>query len=322
MIRHLKEWFWVRPRELHARGVLGINRRNGDFVLPVNPRSHYPRVDDKLFTKRICEPRGIPVPKTYAVIEKQGDIRKFVELIHGQQEFVIKPGHGSGGRGIIVVARHDGSTFHTPGGNQFNFADLRYHVSTMLSGLYSLGGQADCALVEQRIICHDVFQSVAVGGTPDVRVILYRSVPVMAMVRLPTRDSRGRANLHQGAVAAAVHLHSGETFGGVCKNRAITVHPDTGAPVAGLQIPYWDKLLAAASGLSDALEMGYIGVDFVLDATQGPVVLEANARPGLAIQIANRQGLVPRLRFIDAQPPEMLASPRRMELVPALAAIP
>ena len=141
----------------------------------------------------------------------------------------------------------------------------------------------------------------------------------MAMVRLPTRESRGRANLHQGAVAAGVHLRSGRTLGGVCKDRAVSVHPDTGQPIRGLQIPEWKNLLIAAMRLADELQMGYLGVDFVLDAVDGPVVLEANARPGLNIQVANRSGLLPRLRFVDNQPPAQLAGERRMEAAAALA---
>ena len=151
---------------------------------------------------------------------------------------------------------------------------------------------------------HPTMERIAVGGTPDVRVILYRNVPVMAMVRLPTIASEGRANLHQGAAAAAVHLVTGRTFGGVCNNRTIARHPDTGELIAGLEIPGWHDLLAAAMKLSDAIEMGYIGVDFVVDAKIGPVVLEANARPGLAIQVAHRIGLLPRLaahRFAAAR---------------------
>ena len=175
------------------------------------------------------------------------------------------------------------------------------------------------AILEQRIVRHAAFEHVAVRGTPDIRVVLYRSVPVMAMVRLPTRASRGRANLHQGALAAAINLRTGETFGGVCKNRVVSVHPDTGASIAGLRIPFWEKLLTAAADLADALEMGYIGVDFVLDATVGPVVLEANARPGLAIQIANRCGLRPRLEFIDRQPADALTPAKRLGLIAEIA---
>jgi alpha-L-glutamate ligase-like protein len=321
MFSFLRWRIWTWPRQLRRRGVLGINRRNGHYVLTGNPRSHYPRVDDKLLTKRICEGRRIPVPETYCTIQRHGDIARFPALIPGRQQFVIKPARGSEGRGILVVAQHDREEFETSSGQRLELADVRYHLATVLSGLYSLAGQPDCAIVEQRIVRHPVFEAIAVGGTPDVRVVLYRCVPVMAMVRLPTRGSRGRANLHQGAVAAAVDLRTGQTFGGVCRNRAVAVHPDTGASIAGLQIPCWNDLLAAATDLAGALEMGYLGIDFVLDAAVGPVVLEANARPGLAIQLANRQGLLPRLEFLDQQPAERLAADRRSELIEALAEI-
>jgi alpha-L-glutamate ligase-like protein len=314
--------FWLWPSELRRIGVLGMNRRNAIHVLGLNPRSHYPRVDDKLLTKDICAARGIRVPETYAVIARQGDVHRFVELIGDRQQFVIKPGKGSGGRGIAVVVGQDGQTFSTSSGQQLALPELCYHLSTILSGLYSLGGQPDKAIVEQRIVRHPVFDAVAVGGTPDIRIILYRSVPVMAMVRLPTQASRGRANLHQGAVAAAIDLMTGETFGGVCQGRAVVQHPDTGRPIAGLRIPLWDELVSGAMNLADGLELGYLGVDFVLDARLGPVVLEANARPGLAIQVANRQGLVPRLDWIDGQPPDRLRPERRRELLAELAALP
>jgi alpha-L-glutamate ligase-like protein len=301
---------------------LGINSRNADYVLHANPRAHYPRVDDKLLTKRICEARGIPVPRTYLVIERHGDIARFAELIQAEQQFVIKPAEGAEGRGVTVVAGRDGSDFITSSGQRLTLADVCYHLSTILSGLYSLGGQPDRAIVEQRIQRHPAFENVAVGGTPDIRVVLYRFVPVMAMVRLPTQASRGRANLHQGAMAAAVHLRTGETFGGVCNSRALEVHPDTGGLIAGLKVPFWDVLLEAAVQLAEALELGYVGVDFVIDAALGPVVLEANARPGLAIQLANRRGLAPQLQLVDAEPDGPIPLARRRELASILADMP
>ena len=260
------------------------------------------------------------MPETYAVIRRYGDVRRFPKLIGDRSEFVIKPASGAAGRGIIVIARRKGNDYETPSGRIITEGDLDYHLSTILSGLYSLGGQVDSAIVEQRIIMHPTMERIAVGGTPDVRVILYRHVPVMAMVRLPTIQSEGRANLHQGAAAAAVHLVTGRTFGGVCNNRMITRHPDTGELIGGLEIPGWHELLAAAMKLTDALEMGYIGVDFVVDAKIGPVVLEANARPGLAIQVAHRIGLLPRLKLIESMPREAVL--RQPPLGPACRAWP
>jgi alpha-L-glutamate ligase-like protein len=308
------------PHQLEEAGVLGINYRNLAFIQESNPRALYPRVDDKTITKGICQANGIPVPETYAVIRRYGDVRRFPRLIGGRSEFVIKPASGAAGRGIVVIAGRKGKDYVTSSGRVISEADLDYHLSTILSGLYSLGGQVDSAIVEQRIIMHPIMERIAVGGTPDVRVILYKNVPVMAMVRLPTTQSEGRANLHQGAAAAAVNLMTGRTFGGVCNNRMITRHPDTGELIAGLEIPGWRELLGAAMKLSDALEMGYIGVDFVIDAKIGAVVLEANARPGLAIQVAHRIGLLPRLKFIESLPREALVGERRWALLPQLAA--
>lgn len=313
--------FWAWPWELRRRGILGINERNAQYVLAHNPRHYFPRVDDKLKTKEICRQFRIPVPQTYGVVERHGDIRRFARLVARHGEFVIKPAKGAEGRGIIVVTSHDGERFTTAGGESLAVADVTYHLAAIMAGLYSLGGQPDRAIIEQRIVKHPIFERIAVGGTPDIRVVMYRTVPVMAMVRLPTRASRGRANLHQGAVAAGVHLTTGQTSGGVCQGRAVEAHPDSGEKLAGHTIPQWEKLLSCATRLAEGLELGYIGVDFVLDAQAGPVVLEANARPGLAIQIANRRGIYHRLRLLDAQPAEMLRPDRRAELLARLAAV-
>ena len=110
---------------------------------------------------------------------------------------------------------------------------------------------------------------------------------------------------------AELRRHDVATVGG--KNSSL------GEMISGLQIPGWRDLLAAAMKLSDALEMGYIGVDFVVDAERGAVVLEANARPGLAIQVAHGMGLLPRLELIDSLPREALLGQGRWELLPRLA---
>lgn len=315
--------FWAWPWELQRCGILGMNRRNAGYILPYNPRDRYPQVDDKLLTKRICEAHGIPVPETYAVIERQGDLRRFADVVSGREGYVVKPTQGSEGRGILVIAHCRGDHWVTAGGEPVSLADMQYHLSAILSGLYSLGGRPDRVVVEQRIQPHAAFDQIAVDGTPDIRILAYRGVPAMAMIRLPTRESRGRANLHQGAVATGIELHTGRTTGGVWKSRMIDLHPDTQRPVAGFEVPHWNQILGMSIRLAKHLELGYIGLDFVLDQTRGPVILEANARPGLAIQLANRRGLLPRLDLIDAQLANLAtdAAPTdRLELLSGLLA--
>ena len=118
----------------------------------------------------------------------------------------------------------------------------------------------------------------------------------MAMVRLPTRASHGKANLHQGAVGAGIDLATGITLDGVIGTEVVTHHPDTTHAIAGLRVPDWDTILDISARCYELTGLGYIGVDIVLDRDLGPLVLELNARPGLAIQIANRQGLLRRLQ--------------------------
>ena len=311
--------FWAWPEELTSRGILGINQRNLDIILECNPRGFYPRVDNKLITKEICQANGIQVPETYFIITEHSECRRFLDLIGDRTEFVVKPSSGAAGRGIVVVAGRLGNNFFSTSGRLIEWTDLRHHLSTIISGLYSLGGQADVVIVERRIVSHPLLKSIAVEGTPDIRVILYRGVPVMAMIRLPTKMSGGRANLHQGAIAAAIELNTGRTFGGVCRDRHIDYHPDTNFPIAGIELTDWHAVLEAAMKLSDALEMGYVGIDFVIDADTGPVVLEANARPGLAIQLAHREGIVPRLNFIDSIPVEDRTGENRWNVIEAIA---
>lgn len=185
-------------------------------------------------------------------------------------------------------------------GQPVDAQSLEHHVSNVLAGLFSLGGQPDKALIEYRVEFDPVFHAIAFQGVPDIRIVVFRGVPVMAMVRLPTRMSDGKANLHQGAIGAGIDLGRGVTLSGVWRNAVLDEHPDTGEPVTGVQIPHWQRLLEIAARCWELTGLGYVGVDLVLDARLGPLVLELNARPGLNIQIANRAGLLPRLRRIEA----------------------
>lgn len=127
----------------------------------------------------------------------------------------------------------------------------------------------------------------------------------MAMMRCSTAASDGKANLHQGAVGVGIDIATGRAVRAVQFDQPVTHHPDTGKELATLQVPHWERLLTLASSAWEMTGLGYMGTDMVLDKEEGPMVLELNARPGLAIQIANGAGLLPRLHHI-----ENLGSPR------------
>lgn len=282
-------------RGLRANGVIGINERNAEYTLAYNPRNRYPLVDDKLLTKQYAGRAEVAVPPLYGVIEIQQQVRGLTEMLRPHADFVVKPCRGSQGDGIIVVTGRSRNQYEVADGTFMNDEEMAFHVSNILSGIFSLGGQPDKALIEYRVIFDPVFREVTYRGVPDVRIIVFLGVPVMAMVRLPTRMSRGKANLHQGAVGTGVDMATGITTSAVCKGRLVDTHPDTGNPVAGVAIPNWERLLDIAARSYELTGLGYQGIDIVLDKVRGPLVLELNARPGLAIQLANRTGLGKRL---------------------------
>ena len=117
-------------------------------------------------------------------------------------------------------------------------------------------------------------------------------------VRTPRGRGKPDGALHE---VAPVDLASGVTNHAVRKNRFVEKHPDTGVPVVGMEVPYWNQVLELSRRVAQAVGLGYVGVDIVIDAARGPLLLEANARPGLAIQISNAQGLLLRLEQVDPQ---------------------
>jgi alpha-L-glutamate ligase-like protein len=300
-------WLFRAARKLKELGILGINHRNAACILDHNPRSLFPVVDDKLRMRALCERIGVPTPKVYAVVGYHAELGRLPQLRGQQADFVVKPNHGSAGRGVLVFVGRDGTSYVRHNGERVPLDQLRQHVSDILSGMYSLGGRPDQAVVQQRVRLHPAFGPCTYKGIPDIRVVLYRNRPAMAMLRLPTRTSNGRANLHQGGIGAGVDLDSGTTNHAVLYNRFVERHPDTDAPLVGMRVPYWDRVLSMSCKVAEAVGLGYVGVDIVVDAEEGPMLLEANARPGLAIQIANGQGLGPRLQEID----EEISNPRR-----------
>ena len=289
---------FARPSQLRAAGILGMNERNISLISAHNARRFYSRVDDKLETKVLAEAAGIAVPELLGVVRSQGEVKGIHDKLGEFSSFVIKPTHGSAGKGVLVIPERREDVYLKPSGEAVSRKDVERHLSNTLGGLYSLGGQPDVAMIEAIVEFSDVFREYSFEGVPDIRVVVFQGVPVMAMIRLSTRASDGKANLHQGAVGVGLDLGTGRALRAVQHGRPIDVHPDTRSRFVELSVPQWRGLLLLAARCTDITQMGYIGVDIVLDANRGPLILEINARPGLAIQVASGAGLLPRLQRV------------------------
>lgn len=294
---------FVSPRRLREMGVVGMNDRNINLIAAMNPRRLFPLVDDKLKTKLLAAEKGVATPGLIGALRTQHDLNDLATFLEPHDGFAIKPAKGSGGKGILVIASRREDLYIKLNGTELPVDEIRRHASNILSGLFSLGGTPDVAIVEELVRPDPSYRNLSVEGVPDIRVIVYRGFPIMAMMRLSTRESDGKANLHQGAIGLGLTIADGLPVNAVQFNKSVQEHPDSGADLMSVNIPDWPVLLELAARSADATGLGYIGADIVIDRQHGPLLLELNARPGLAIQIANGTGLAPRIQAVDALRP-------------------
>lgn len=295
-----KRFDWIRPKQLKDLGMLGMNCRNVRYISRYNERRLYPLVDDKLQTKLLAEKYNVAVPELIHVVKTPHEVEGAYEQLRKLDKFVVKPANGSGGKGILVIIGRDDNGLIRSNGESVSWDELKRHMSNVVSGLFSLGGRTDQAIVEDLVQIDPVFKDVSYKGVPDIRLILFKGYPVMGMLRLATKSSDGKANLHQGAIGVGLDIRTGRSIAAVQHNDLITEHPDTGNTLEQLEVPNWQELLLLAASCYDMTGLGYLGADIVLDRSRGPLLLELNARPGLTIQVTNQAGLKPRLEHIEA----------------------
>jgi len=287
------------------RQFLTKNERN-KIYLRKNKKSARMIADSKLKTKLILAKAGINVPNLIAKFGNYEALEKFKwEKLEGN--FVIKPTSGYGGDGIIIIRRRGkyACDWIKMDGGIISTQDIVRHCQEILVGKYSLHNLPDSVIVEERIKIHPMFLSITKAGTPDIRVIVYNKIPVMAMFRIPTEKSGGKANLQQGGIGLGIDLATGiTTFGIEGKGNIIKRIYDFGKKklrkVNGIKIPFWKEILETSVKCQEAISgLGFLGVDVVLDKEKGPMVLEINARPGLSIQVCNRAGLKNRMDKVE-----------------------
>jgi len=270
--------------------IMGINRRNIEYVYPLNPRSEQKLANDKALSKILLEEKGIPVPRTYTIIEHLWELEQKLGTLEHLDSVVVKPSLGSGGNGILILLKHIHG-WSTPDGKAMSVDRLKMHIATILYGAYS-HDHADKAILEEKLSPHPFFRNIYDIGIPDVRVIVHRDTPVMAMLRIPTVRSKGKANLHQGAIGIGIDLETGSLGYGFHRQDRIEAHPDSGNVFRGLVIPDWHRFLDISRQTAGLVPLKYLGVDIILDEKKGPLVIEINARPGLQIQNSNLRGLL------------------------------
>ena len=291
-----------------SKTILGLNERNLRYIkIPVTEMGHS-IPDNKLKTKKLLRKAGIPVSKTYKIIRNQKDL-KLCNWNKLPNSFVIKPNLGTLGRGILIVfgKKKQGNNNEQNGREKtwvqadkqvITVEDLENHISKILNGVHSYRiTTSDIAFFEERLKIHPNLKPYCSRGIPDVRIMIYKKIPVMAELRLPTLESQGRANLHMGGIGIGIDMSTGVTTArGVWHKKLIDCLPERKKlPLSGIKIPFWEEILELSVKTQLALKIDYLGLDIAIDRDRGLMVVEANTWPGLEIQIANLAPLKPRL---------------------------
>ena len=150
-----------------------MNARNFEFIMAANSREFYPRVDDKMETKKLAIEDGLAVPELICCVGYNHQLKRCTKSLANTMNLLLNLPK-------VVLAKASLSSkeneegYHKASGKVIPFIEMNRHVSSILTGLYSLGGQPDRAMFEKLVHFTDTFENFTHQGVPDIRVIIYK----------------------------------------------------------------------------------------------------------------------------------------------------
>ncbi len=292
--------------------ILGLNKRNIDYIKKLNPQKSIRLADNKYKTKLFLQQRWIPVPQTYAYIADRKQLLDFDFATLPSDVFVAKPNKWSKGKGVFILERL--AEFQPPISlswwnkfsdyiSDFLYKDIPYYpygyrtkwsmfsdrslkkkLVAILEWNYTLANRQDAVLVEEKLIPGAWFEQFCQYGLADIRVIVCNLVPVAAMLRIPTEQSGWVANLAQGGMACGIDITTWQ-IRTIATSDAIYYDnfPDEYKYLYKYIIPFWDDILLHSANTQYFVNMGYVWLDWIITA-DGPKLLEVNGKAWLEIQ--------------------------------------
>lgn len=184
----------------------------------------------------------------------EAEFRQFLEK-HGR--VFMKPLGGSCGRGIFILDQED----YVQNGSSVE--------------------QYRSFIAEELINQHDVIKKLNPNAVNTVRIITYRGVVLIAVLKLGT-GSNIVDNQHANGLNGNIDLETGITNSPFLdlEYKPYYRHPDTGEVLLGVQIPHWQELkVKVESAAQELCEVPYIGWDVAVTPS-GIAIIEANEAPG------------------------------------------
>jgi hypothetical protein len=270
---------------------------DGEFrrrVAVLNPRNYRKLSQNKIPEKAILTLFGVPTARFLGRLNAQAGIdaggrplrapSDLVRLVQEQRasRLVFKPLEGWGGKGIhIPEVGFEGSvTFREPGGTDSYRAD-EYCRDTL-----RLDKGSDW-IVEEYFRQHPVLSALNPASVNTVRIWVLASresgecQTLLAFLRMG-RGGIVVDNASSGGIVAPVDLASGRL--GPARDYSAEYetypeHPDHGAQIKGVVVPYWAEAKElACRALSLFPGLRFAGMDVAIGAS-GPIIQELNVCP-------------------------------------------
>ena len=227
---------------LRARGVVAahLNRRNIGYISKYNDRRLYPLVDGKQAADQAAVSRSTVWPRQEMIgkVASQFEVERVVDMVRDRAGFVIKPAKGSGGKGILVIEHHDGEEFCEAQRRRASRVPTWSATSpTSCQDFIRWAAHRMWRWVEGFISFNQPWPS-SPEGVPDIRVMVFKGYPVMAMMRLSTAAWMARPTFTRGQSVSG--WISGQA--GPCAACSMIVHSsptDTGHDLFSLKVPRW-----------------------------------------------------------------------------------
>ncbi len=162
--------------------------------------------------------------------------------------------------------------------------EFRRRLLDILDGKYSMTLGWDSIIIEEKLIAGELFKDFCEYGLADIRVIVFNLVPVATMIRVPTKDSGGKANLAQWGLWFGIEVGSGKITSLLWRNKIYKMKfPKKFAHFQNKKLPYWNDILFLSSKVQYFVNLGYLALDRVITG-EWPKLLEINARAWLEVQ--------------------------------------
>lgn len=265
--------------------------------------------DDKIKFFEHCSAHGIATANIVALITKSdpngstiphvlapAELEKL--LVPG--EYFVKPSNGSHGKGTFSLSVTPSGP-RWSGGNSGSFADLARYCDAALQFTRAL-------IVQPKLSNHHVIKNITQSkGLSTIRVVTIRKAGQIEVIAGAVRIVVGESDVDNfshgasGNLVAGVDVESGKmitSIGSKSKTwpamKDVPVHPQSGASIMGVQLPYWPEVLELVKRAHASITgLHTVGWDVAILET-GPVIVEANWRYDIDIlQVAYKKGFKP-----------------------------